>query len=141
MHIKIITLYLCHILLYIFFFCEDGYLSLSACYLPTYFYSIWFNFYKIWYSIIGFHILEMMIWRWGMISHLLFSQESVALGSDPWHVGFLKPAPFSLLQATPRAENMSPFISAFPTAYGPFSDTQWVQMLIKYLTKVSKKKS
>lgn len=64
----------------------------------------------------------------------------MALGSDPRNAGFLKPIPFCLLQATLRAENMSPFIFAFPSAYGPFPDTQWVRTLIKYLTKVSKKK-
>lgn len=45
MHIKLFTLYLCHILLYVFFFHEDGYLFLCA-YIPAYFYSIWLNFYE-----------------------------------------------------------------------------------------------
>lgn len=46
---------------------------------------------------------------------------------------------FLLLEATLRAESTSSFIFAFPTPHGPFPNTQWVQTLIKYLTKVTKK--
>ena len=48
---------------------------------------------------------------------------------------------FSLFHATPRAGNLSSFIFAFPTAYGPFPNIQRVQTVIKYLTKLTKKRN
>lgn len=122
---------------YIFFSLRIfGYLSLNAYYVSPWFYNIWYNL-KNYGGLLFFLYERWKYWNLRKFSYLQLNQYLVVLGWDLGMLGF-KSILFPLLQAVLRAESMSSFISAFPTAYGLFPDTEWACTLMKYLTKVRK---
>lgn len=102
----------------------------------AYFYNIWFNFQKTLWSIIIFIILEMRILELRDKS-LATQQETGGAWIGPKESWISKTIPFTW--SYPEGRKLIFIIFAFPIPHAPFPNTEWVQTLIKYLTKVTKK--
>ena len=99
--------------------------------------KLWCLYTVDYYSAIKRNTFESVLMRWMKLEPIIQNEVSE---KERGMLDFKACSLFSLFHTTPKAGNLSSFIFVFPTAYGAFPNTQRVQTVIKYLTKISKKK-